>query len=130
MTATIQDMQAVVNQLAGMGTDLVKTLTPAAIGAAKLTALSDLLFYFSPWGIAIVAFFLFFVFLILARLTSDHDDARCIIPSIFVILCAAAFAISILVGLLNLCNLIIAVYGYHHPDVYLAYQAYQKILDT
>lgn len=127
--STIQDMQTVVTQLAAMGADLVKSITPIAIGAAKLSALSSLISDLIPWAMMLICF-ICVIFNIFFALWFDRKEAYgfSATAGFCFFLSAIGFLISVILAVLNISNTVIDLYGYHHPDVYLAYQTYNKIV--
>ncbi len=116
----ISQITQVVNQLASMGVDLAKTMTPYAMGAAKLQALHDIIFYKSLiWGDVI--FFILAIFV--CCLIGVLEEFGCILVVVFF----AVFIALVICSMLCFNDYVIAKYGYDHPDAYLAYQALNKI---
>jgi hypothetical protein len=131
----MDQIQQLVNQLQTTGINLTKILTPYAIATAKLMAISDLMNYIAGLSITIILLIIVIICAVLLYKWLCHNEVNVEINEGFVALVmilGAVGGIGSIIGTIvlicNVSNIVVDIYGISHPDIYLAYQVLEKVM--
>ncbi len=119
-----------ITQLSGVVGQAASKITPIVLMAAKMSAMLNAL-NDSIMIIQIIIFIPFAIFLFKLANKLDKSPNYYELPGFIggaAIVITALSTLSFIYGLYHFSDLAVSIYGIYHPDFYIAFQAYQKIM--